>query len=123
MKPCPWSLILVIAYLLVFAAACHRQAGASLLQADALRLSANRAGFSERAPNAPAWHYRLDASRSKFVAHAGRAGLLWFKGHGHDIAVREFMGGVQLTPESITPASLEIIAKAASMEETSSVFT
>ena len=34
--------------------------------------------------------YQLDASASRFMAHASRSGLLWFKGHGHHIAVREF---------------------------------
>src|SRR5436853_2468853 len=67
--------------------------------------------------------YRLDSSQSKFVAHALRGGLLWFKGHDHLVAVREFTGEAQMTPETITPASLEITAKTASMEETSSVFT
>lgn len=67
--------------------------------------------------------YHLDASQSKFVAHALRGGLLWFKGHDHQVAVREFTGEAQITPESITPASLEIIAKAGSMVETNSAFT
>ena len=67
--------------------------------------------------------YQLDASRSKFIAHALAGGLLWFKGHGHLVAVREFTGEAQLTPNSITPASLEITAKAGSLVETSSVFT
>src|ERR1041384_3331979 len=67
--------------------------------------------------------YRLDASQSKFIAHALAGGLLWFKGHGHLVAVREFTGEAQLTPNAITPASLEITAKTASMVETSSVFT
>jgi polyisoprenoid-binding protein YceI len=73
--------------------------------------------------NSATVRYRLDASRSKFIAHAGRAGLLWFKGHGHDIAVREFTGEAQLTTESVTPASLVISAKGASMEESSSDFS
>jgi polyisoprenoid-binding protein YceI len=68
-------------------------------------------------------HYRLDASQSKFIAHALPGGLLWFKGHEHLVAVREFTGEAQLTPDSITPASLEITAKAGSMVETSDVFT
>src|SRR5882762_1242547 len=68
-------------------------------------------------------HYRLDSSQSKFIAHAVRGGLLWFKGHDHLVAVREFAGEAQLTPDSISPASLEITAKAASMVETNSVFT
>jgi len=67
--------------------------------------------------------YHLDASQSKFTAHALAGGLLWFKGHNHLIAVREFTGEVELTPSSITPASLVITAKTASMVETSSVFT
>jgi polyisoprenoid-binding protein YceI len=67
--------------------------------------------------------YQLDASQSKFIAHALAGGLLWFKGHDHLVAVREFTGEAQLTPNSITPASLVITAKTASMVETSSVFT
>jgi polyisoprenoid-binding protein YceI len=67
--------------------------------------------------------YVLDPSQSKFIAHAFAGGLLWFKGHDHLVAVREFTGEVRLTPDSITPASLEITAQARSMMETSSVFT
>jgi len=67
--------------------------------------------------------YRLDASQSKFIAHALAGGLLWFKGHEHLVAVREFTGEAQLNPDSIAASSLEITAKAGSMEETSGVFT
>jgi polyisoprenoid-binding protein YceI len=67
--------------------------------------------------------YRLDAGQSKFIAHAQSGGLLWFKGHDHLVAVREFTGEAELTPGSITPASLQITAKAGSMVETSDVFT
>jgi polyisoprenoid-binding protein YceI len=67
--------------------------------------------------------YRLDSSQSKFIAYAMAGGLLWFKGHDHLIAVREFSGEAQLTPDQISPASLEITAKTGSMVETSSVFT
>src|SRR5229473_2591564 len=74
-------------------------------------------------PNFATQRYRLDSSQSKFIAHAVRGGLLWFKGHDHLVAVREFTGEAQMTPESITPASLEITAKTKSMVETSSVFT
>ncbi len=58
-----------------------------------------------------------------FIAHALAGGLLWFKGHDHLVAVRDFSGEVRLDPNSIPASSLEIIAKTASMEETSSVFT
>jgi polyisoprenoid-binding protein YceI len=67
--------------------------------------------------------YALDSSQSKFVARAFAGGLLWFKGKDHFVAVREFTGEAQITPGSITPASLEITAKAASMVETRDVFT
>jgi polyisoprenoid-binding protein YceI len=67
--------------------------------------------------------YRLDASRSKFIAHALAGGVLWFKGHDHLVAVRDFAGEARLNPDSLSGSSLEIIAKSASMEETSSAFT
>jgi len=67
--------------------------------------------------------YTLDASPSKFIAHGLPGGLLWFKGHEHLIAVREFTGEAELNADSITASSLVITAKTASMEETSSVFT
>ena len=75
------------------------------------------------AANFATQQYRLDSAQSKFIAHALRGGLLWFKGHDHLVAVREFSGEAHLTPESISSASLEIRAKAGSMVETSSVFT
>ena len=67
--------------------------------------------------------YTLDASQSKFIARGHAGGLLWFKGKDHFVAVREFTGEAQMTPGSITPASLEITAKAASLVETRDVFT
>jgi polyisoprenoid-binding protein YceI len=65
----------------------------------------------------------LDSAQSKFIAHALRGGLLWFKGHEHLVAAREFSGEAQLTPETITPASLRLVVKADSMVETSDAFT
>jgi polyisoprenoid-binding protein YceI len=70
-----------------------------------------------------AQRYTLDASQSKFIAHALRGGLFWFKGHDHLVAVREFTGEAQFNAESIEASSLVITARTASMEETSSVFT
>ena len=67
--------------------------------------------------------YNLDASQSKFMAHANRSGLLWFKGHSHHLAASEFTGEVQLTPDTITPASLHLVVKAASLHETGADFT
>ena len=67
--------------------------------------------------------FRLDSSQSKFIAHALRGGLLWFKGHGHLVAAREFSGEAQITPDKIAPASLQLTVKTDSMVETSAVFT
>jgi polyisoprenoid-binding protein YceI len=67
--------------------------------------------------------YRLEASQSKFIAHAHRGGLLWFKGHDHLIAVRDFTGEARLDPNLLANSSLHIRAKTATMEETSSAFT
>ena len=67
--------------------------------------------------------YTLDASRSKFMANANRSGLLWFKGHSHHLAASDFSGRVELTPQSITPASLRLVVKSASLHETGADFT
>lgn len=67
--------------------------------------------------------YNIDASQSKFMANANASGLFWFKGHSHHLAVSEFTGEVQLTPDTITPASLHLVVKAASLHETGAVFT
>ena len=67
--------------------------------------------------------YTLDPGRSKFMAHANPSGLLWFKGHGHHLDAGDFTGTVELTPQTITPASLRLVVKAASLHETGAVFT
>ena len=67
--------------------------------------------------------YEIDAGRSKFMVHASRGGLAWFKGHDHLIAVRDFSGQAELTPDLLNPASLRMTIRAASLEETSDVFT
>lgn len=67
--------------------------------------------------------YTLDASRSKFMAHTGRSGLLWFKGKSHHLAASDFSGRIELTMPLIQPASLRLVVKAASLHETGSDFT
>jgi polyisoprenoid-binding protein YceI len=67
--------------------------------------------------------YRLDSSQSKFIAHALRGGLLWFKGHEHLVAAREFDGEARLDSGSLAASSLQLTVKTASMEETSDAFT
>jgi polyisoprenoid-binding protein YceI len=71
----------------------------------------------------PVSTYRIDASQSRFMAHASRGGLAWFKGHSHNLAVRDFSGTVELTVDSIDPASLQMSVRADSLEETDPVFT
>jgi polyisoprenoid-binding protein YceI len=67
--------------------------------------------------------FRLDSGQSKFIAHAQRGGLLWFKGHEHLVAAREFSGEARFTPGRIRAASLELTVKTDSMVETSDAFT
>lgn len=67
--------------------------------------------------------FRLDPNQSKFIAHALPGGLLWFKGHEHLVAAREFSGEAQLTPGSITPAYLQLAVRTASMVESSDAFS
>src|SRR5947207_15391632 len=55
--------------------------------------------------------YRLDAAQSKFIAHAHRGGLLWFKGYDHLVAARDFSGEAEITPDAINPASLLLVCK------------
>ncbi|MEO7539257.1 MAG: YceI family protein [Pyrinomonadaceae bacterium] len=82
------------------------------------------AGNEVEVDNAPAVvRYEIDAARSKFMVKAWRGGLAWFKGHDHHIAVRDLSGHAELTPDVLNPASLEMTIRAASLEETSDVFT
>jgi len=67
--------------------------------------------------------YVIDNQKGKFIAHAFAGGLFWFKGHDHYLAARDFSGEVQLTPGTVTPASLHLVVKANSLEETGTVFT
>jgi polyisoprenoid-binding protein YceI len=76
------------------------------------------------APQAsPIRRFRLDAGQSKFIAHALRGGPLWFKGHEHLVAAREFSGEARFTPDDMTASSLQLIVRTDSMVETSDAFT
>lgn len=68
-------------------------------------------------------HYRIDAARSKFTVRAFSGGPLWFKGHDHVIAVRDFAGEVTFNPASSAGASLVLRVAADSLAETREVFT
>ena len=124
MKSVKWLGVVLLAYAAVFpsgyAASDQDNQIATPIASASTAIESDPA---ENYPATPAASYRLDASRSKFIAHALAGGLLWFKGHDHLVAVREFTGEARLDPDSLSGSSLEIVAKAASMEETSSVFT
>jgi polyisoprenoid-binding protein YceI len=85
-------------------------------------LASTRPTATSSAPQASAT-YIIDNQKGKFVAHAFAGGVFWFKGHDHYLAARDFSGEVELTPDSVTPASLHLVVKAASLEETGTVFT
>lgn len=81
-----------------------------------------RAGKREaRTPNAS--RYRLDAGQSRFMIDANSSGLLWFLGHNHHIAAREFTGEAEMAPGLTGPASLQMTVKTASLSETGEHFT
>lgn len=67
--------------------------------------------------------FNLDSSQSKFIAHGLRGGLLWFKGHEHLVAARDFTGEARLNPSQIAASSLRLAVKTDSMVETSDEFT
>ncbi len=67
--------------------------------------------------------YVLDYTQSKFIAHAIRGGLLWFKGHDHLVAAHVFTGEARLNPKQLSLSSLMLVVKTDSMEETSDAFT
>jgi polyisoprenoid-binding protein YceI len=67
--------------------------------------------------------YRIDPKRSDIMVRAFSGGVLWFKGHDHFVRPSDFSGDVELTPTAITPASLLLTIRAASVEETRPIFT
>ena len=72
--------------------------------------------------SAPVIRFRIDSSLSTFIAHANRAGLAWFKGHSHRLAVKDFDGEASLTLDAVNPASLTMNIRSASLEETDPFF-
>jgi polyisoprenoid-binding protein YceI len=67
--------------------------------------------------------FQLDPSQSTFMVRAFRGGPAWFKGHDHYIAARDFSGVAELSPDALTPASLQLTVRADSLEETGAAFT
>jgi len=108
-----------ILLVLIIGALCLTCPGVESLPREVIAASAHRLDPQANATN----RFTLNSAQSKFIAHALRGGLLWFKGHEHLVAAREFTGEAQITPETITHASLQLVVKADSMAETSDAFT
>lgn len=97
-----------------------------LLLSAVLFLGAPGAGTSARFSSgggSQTIRYQIDPSESSFMVHAPRGGLAWFRGHSHDLAVRDFSGHAELTLGSVNPASLQMTIRADSLEETGAAFT
>src|SRR5919199_1057061 len=86
-------------------------------------LASATGGAKAGAGNFAAARYRLDAGRSRFMVRAFAGGPLWFKGHDHFIAARDFSGEAELTPGASPPASLQMTVRSESLVETRDVFT
>ena len=67
--------------------------------------------------------FKIDPATSKFVVHAHRGGLVWFKGQDHYLAVRQFSGEASLDLNVLNPASLSMTIEANSLHETGAGFT
>ncbi len=76
-----------------------------------------------KAKPATAMHYKLDANQSRFMIDANSTGLLWFLGHNHHIAAKDFTGQAEVLPGNWESASLQMTVKTASLGETGANFT
>lgn len=62
-----------------------------------------------------ALRYRIDTAKSNITVRAFRSGLLKAFGHDHTIVVRDFSGEAEITPDVLTPASLQLNLKSDSL--------
>jgi len=70
-----------------------------------------------------ALRYRITSDGSRFMAHVGSTGLLWFLGHPHHFAIKDFAGEAIVAPGKLESASLEMTVNSGSLEETGENFT
>lgn len=73
------------------------------------------------APVPGALRYRIDPGKSNITIRAFRSGLLKAFGHDHTVAVRDFSGEIEITPDVLAPASLQLNIKADSLAITDKV--
>jgi polyisoprenoid-binding protein YceI len=122
---CTTILIGAIGYLLSIGIVALTENGGSW-QALAQMPGANQAMLSMTKLGAgpfAAARYRIDPKKSDLMVRAFSGGVLWFKGHDHFVRPGDYSGEVELTPGAITPASLVLTIRAASVEETRPIFT
>ena|SRR6266508_277155 len=60
-------------------------------------------------------HYQIDPDRSRFVVRAFVGGLLSSFGHNHTIAVRDFSGELQFSPDNVPASSLQMRVRSDSL--------
>ena len=65
--------------------------------------------------------YRIDSKRSRFTVRAFAGGMLSALGHNPTIAIRDFAGTAQFSPDNLETASLRISIKADSLTVTDDV--
>src|SRR6266508_1027332 len=94
MKAFKWLFLVIAAYVLAFVSVYGllNQRNASSSETGSSNFSPIVVEAKTTTPRPGSTRYHLDARASKFMANAERSGLLWFKGHSHHIAVREFTG-------------------------------
>jgi polyisoprenoid-binding protein YceI len=66
--------------------------------------------------------YRVNTGSSKIIARIGVGGLLSSLGHPHTVSIGGLSGEVQLTPDTIEPVSMKLIAHANTAAEVSKEF-
>jgi polyisoprenoid-binding protein YceI len=71
-----------------------------------------------RAVRAAEVQYRLDAGASRVVIHVGKAGLLGFAGHEHEVVAPALRGTVSADPDRLGHASVEVTFDAAALRVT-----
>jgi polyisoprenoid-binding protein YceI len=67
-------------------------------------------------PETSVVHYTIDPASSRFTVRAFAAGLLAGLGHNPVIAIRDFSGEVNFTPDDLTKSSVGITIQAGSFE-------
>lgn len=92
-----------------------RSGSMALIIDPTLNPSPTKVALENSLPSSSTVSYRIDAGQSKFIVRALVGGLLSSFGHNHTIAIREFTGEAKVTPNTISPASLQLNIKADSL--------